>query len=996
MALSRFSKMFRIDTKKKGKQYEHVHRDVNPNDLWEIVGELGDGAFGKVYKAKNKETGVLAAAKVIETKSEEELEDYMVEIDILAKCDHEYIVKLLDAFYYDNKLWIMIEFCPGGAMDANMLELDRGLTEPQIRVVCRQMLEALVYLHSMKIIHRDLKAGNILLTLDGTIKLADFGVSAKNTKTLQRRDSFIGTPYWMAPEVVMCETMKDTPYDYKADIWSLGITLIELAQIEPPHHELNPMRVMLKIAKSEPPTLDEPYKWSNDFNNFLRTALDKNQETRPTAAQLLEHPFVKSVTSNRPLKELVAEAKAEVMDEIEDNREEGEDEDTMELIESPGKEPCQTSQTSLEVEPSPDTPSPTTPSPSPPAYQPHPSPLPRTGLRSNSPTGMLAGTVTVTPVPLPRQNPPKDPQELASKLAEELKLSSHKSESESSSKTSSSDSGIEDGKSTPTPDEDKVALGTPEREKRPLLSGQENISSSIQMIREQNSTLEEGGSPKQTPKTSPPSEPRDTSSRPVSPEPMSHPNGSISRDSIASENMDMSAQRELKPLSSRNFSNKTLKRTRKFVVDGVEVSVTTSKVIREDEKKEEEMRFLRRQELRELRLLQKEEQRALAELNAKLEAQKEQVQKRYDQEMNTKKRFFDTELENMEKHHKQTIEKMESDHNVKLKEETKRIKSEQEREYRKFQEQMKHKKKEVKQSVLTLPRNTRKESLRQSMSEFQVKKKTEEEEFLAKQKEFLDKTVKEIINNNKREIAEMERECLNKKQELIREGEGTIWGMEEKFHHERHQLLKQQLKDQYFLQRHQLLKKHEMEQNHMQCYNQRMIEILKARQQQEKSRLPKIQRGEAKTRMAMFKKSLRINSTGSPAEDREKVKQFAQQEDKRQKAERQYQQQKHENQMREMIAQCDGNMRELQQLQNEKCHLLVENETQRLKHLDEQQNQLLKEWKDKLRPRKKALEDELDAKKKEQEAFFGISDSMDFSSPHRLSKFVPYQDSSTT
>uniref|UniRef100_A0A8C8E2W3 non-specific serine/threonine protein kinase n=1 Tax=Oryzias sinensis TaxID=183150 RepID=A0A8C8E2W3_9TELE len=1021
MALSRFSKMFRIDTKKKGKQYEHVHRDVNPNDLWEIVGELGDGAFGKVYKAKNKETGVLAAAKVIETKTEEELEDYMVEIDILAKCDHEYIVKLLDAFYYDNKLWIMIEFCPGGAMDANMLELDRGLTEPQIRVVCRQMLEALVYLHSMKIIHRDLKAGNILLTLDGTIKFCCYLPGSVNVRTF----FFFLAFSRMAPEVVMCETMKDTPYDYKADIWSLGITLIELAQIEPPHHELNPMRVMLKIAKSEPPTLDEPYKWSNDFNNFLRTALDKNQETRPTAAQLLEHPFVKSVTSNRPLKELVAEAKAEVMDEIEDNREEGEDEDTMELIEvpnvdlsdffhlflkssdaftqvhnnaslfpqSPGKEPCQTSQTSLEVEPSPDTPSPTTPSPSPPVYQPHPSPLPRTGLRSNSPTGMLAGTVTVTPVPLPRQNPPKDPQELASKLAEELKLSSHKSESESSSKTSSSDSGIEDGKSTPTPDEDKVAVGTPETEKRPSLSGPENISSSIQMIREQNSTLEEGGSPKQTPKTSPPSEPRDTSSRPVSPEPMSHPNGSISRgtkdplmlegssdlargvvskqhsfsDSIASENMDMSTFKHVSSLlCQQNFSNKTLKRTRKFVVDGVEVSVTTSKVIREDEKKEEEMRFLRRQELRELRLLQKEEQRALAELNAKLEAQKEQVQKRYDQEMNTKKRFFDTELENMEKHHKQTIEKMESDHNVKLKEETKRIKSEQEREYRKFQEQMKHKKKE-------------------------------EEEFLAKQKEFLDKTVKEIINNNKREIAEMERECLNKKQELIRgRGEGTIWGMEEKFHHERHQLLKQQLKDQYFLQRHQLLKKHEMEQNHMQCYNQRMIEILKARQQQEKSRLPKIQRGEAKTRMAMFKKSLRINSTGSPAEDREKVKQFAQQEDKRQKAERQYQQQKHENQMREMIAQCDGNMRELQQLQNEKCHLLVENETQRLKHLDEQQNQLLKEWRDKLRPRKKALEDELDAKKKEQEAFFGISDSMDFSSPHRLSKFVPYQDSSTT
>ncbi|KAF7249326.1 Serine/threonine-protein kinase 10 [Varanus komodoensis] len=224
----------------------------------------------------------------------------------------------------------MIEFCPGGAVDATMLELDRGLTEPQIQVICRQMLEALNYLHGKKIIHRDLKAGNVLLTLDGDIKLADFGVSAKNMKTLQRRDSFIGTPYWMAPEVVMCETMKDTPYDYKADIWSLGITLIEMAEIEPPHHELNPMRVLLKIAKSDPPTLNYPSKWSPEFKDFLKTALDKNPETRPSAAQLLEHPFVSRVTTNRALRELVAEAKAEVMEEIEDNREEVEEDDSSE------------------------------------------------------------------------------------------------------------------------------------------------------------------------------------------------------------------------------------------------------------------------------------------------------------------------------------------------------------------------------------------------------------------------------------------------------------------------------------------------------------------------------------------------------------------------------------------------------------------------------------------------------------------------------------------
>ncbi|TKS83074.1 Serine/threonine-protein kinase 10 [Collichthys lucidus] len=1026
MALARFSKILRLPTleiKKKVKQYEHVHRDINPNDIWEIIGELGDGAFGKVYKAKNKETGALAAAKQIETKCEEELEDYMVEIDILAKCDHRYIVKLLDAFYHDNTLWIMIEFCPGGAVDATMLELDRGLTEPQIKVVCRQMLEALIYLHSMKIIHRDLKAGNILLMLDGEIKLADFGVSAKNNKTLQRRDSFIGTPYWMAPEVVMCETMKDAPYDYKADIWSLGITLIELAQIEPPHHELNPMRVLLKIAKSEPPTLEQPHKWSREFKDFLKKALDKNPETRPTATQLLEHPFVKSVKSNRPLLELVAEAKAEVMEEIEDNREEGEEDDAIELTVSPGKEPCQTSQTSMEGDQSVDTPSPTTPSPT------TPIPLPRKGAEPNTPAEEQPASIMVVPVPLPRQNvPPKDTEELGNKLADEVTLESEKSESEASTKTSSTDSGIEDGKSTPTSEEEKV-VETPETEKPPShpqpVASEEQVDiiidstdpevPKIQTTKMENNIVANGGLP--TPSSSPTPTPTPSSAHTPVPSPRSGLNGSLNKatrdrtsmggntepvspyinggiinnrfsysGSMASESMDMS-------MSSRNFSSKTLKRTRKFVIDGVEVSVTTSKIIRDDEKKDEEMRFLRRQELRELRLMQKEEHRAQAVLNAKLETQREQMQRRFDQEMNCaclllvrprpRRSTTDVELENLEKHQKQTIERMESDHNVKLKDETKRIKSEQERDLHKFQDQLKHKKKEVKHSVDKLPRSQRKDSLKQKMNEFQEMKTREESNFLAAQKNHLDTTLVRIISNNKREIADTERKCLNKKHHLIREREATIWDMEEKNLYERHQLLKQAAEG--------------PEQEQMQCYNQRMIEILKGRQQQEKNRLPKIQRSEAKTRMAMFKKSLRINSMGSPSEDREKIKQFSLQEEKRQKAERLHQQHKHENQMREMIGQCESNIRELQQLQNEKCHLLIENETLRLKHLDEQHNQLLKEWRDQLKPRKKALEDELNMKKMEQEAFFRMnSDCPNPSSPNKLSKFVPYQDSSTT
>ncbi|XP_014800949.1 PREDICTED: serine/threonine-protein kinase 10-like [Calidris pugnax] len=317
------------EKKKPPRQYQHLRRDVDPEEAWLVLGELGDGAFGKVFKAQNKVTGALAAAKVIETPSEEELEDYVVEIEILACCDHPNITKLLDALYWNGRLWILVEFCPGGAVDAAILELEKGLTEEQIRAACKQLLLALQYLHGCKIIHRDVKAGNVLLTLDGDVKLADFGVSAKNSSTVQRRVSFIGTPYWMAPEVVQCETSKENPYSYKADIWSLGITLIEMAEMEPPYHELNPLRVLLKIAKSQPPTLRHPKKWSEDFKDFLRKSLEKSPEARWSASQLLQHPFVAGISDKRPLRELVAEARADVLEE--EDEEEG-------PVPSPGQE----------------------------------------------------------------------------------------------------------------------------------------------------------------------------------------------------------------------------------------------------------------------------------------------------------------------------------------------------------------------------------------------------------------------------------------------------------------------------------------------------------------------------------------------------------------------------------------------------------------------------------------------------------------------------------
>uniref|UniRef100_A0A9J7Y646 non-specific serine/threonine protein kinase n=1 Tax=Cyprinus carpio carpio TaxID=630221 RepID=A0A9J7Y646_CYPCA len=871
MSFFNFRKIFKLGTEKKKKQYEHVHRDINPEEIWEIVGELGDGAFGKVYKAQNKQTGILAAAKVIDTKTEAELEDYMVEIDILASCDHQYIVKLLDAFYYESKLWILIEFCAGGAVDAVMLELERPLTEPQIRVVCKHTLEALAYLHENKIIHRDLKAGNILFTSDGDVKLADFGVSAKNTKTLQRRDSFIGTPYWMAPEVVMCETSKDRPYDYKADIWSLGVTLIELAQIEPPNHEMNPMRVLLKIAKSEPPTLAAPSRWSPEFSDFLRKALDKNVDNRWSALQLLQHPFVSNVMDNKPLRELIAEAKAEVFEEFEEGKEEEEEEEPESQPESHSGEE---------------------------AIQKH----------KESPTPVTT-EVEISGQP----NPPVSNDTPPEKKKEE----SHEDRPE-----------VQEAPTMPESDQNaEVAKPDVEKEK-----DSDSGSSSA----------------------------ADTNSIDI--------NLSISSFLSTNKEGSVSIQRQ----------KKTLKKTRKFMVDGVEVSVTTSKMVTDNDTKSEELRFLRRQELRELRLLQKEEQRAQQQLSNKLQQQKEQLFRRFEQEMT--KRQYDQEVENLEKQQKQTIERLEQDHTNRLRDEAKRIKAEQDKELSKFQNMLKNRKKEV----------TEKERCGVGCTVFALH--VFEQEFLQKQQQELDGALKKIIQQHKLEIATIERDCLNHKQQLMRAREAAMWELEERHLQEKHQLLKQQLKDQYFMQRHQLLKRHDKEMEQMQGYNQRLIEEMKNRQAQERARLPKIQRSEAKTRMAMFKKSLRITGTGTPEQDREKIKQFATQEDKRQKNERLHQHQKHENQMRDLQLQCDSNIRELQQMQNEKCHLLIEHETQKLKELDEEHSQELKDWREKLRPRKKALEEEFTRKLQEQEVFFkmsGESECLNPTTQSRVSKFYP-------
>lgn len=1026
MSFFNFRKIFRLGSEKKKKQYDHVHRDTNPEEIWEIVGELGDGAFGKVYKAKNKQTGIFAAAKVIDTKSEDELEDYMVEIDILASCDHENIVKLLDAFYFEAKLWILIEFCGGGAVDAVMLELERPLTEPQIRVVCKQVLEALLYLHNNKVIHRDLKAGNILLTLDGDVKLADFGVSAKNTKTIQRRDSFIGTPYWMAPEVVMCETSKDRPYDYKADIWSLGVTLIELAQIEPPNHEMNPMRVLLKIAKADPPTLQQPSKWSPEFKDFLKHSLDKNVDNRWSTAQLLQHPFVSSVTDSRPLRELIAEAKAdvEVTEEVEEVKEEEEEDDNdgSVILRGHKRASSDVSVGSSEDERLPQSPS---------ILESVPEKIEEAATTKLPDDCVIIGEINkdetvkvaenhIQDVTAPEQAvdvSPKEPQETKADdepevvppatpvdtIVHEEETPAKPEEAVKLSEVEQVEVPVEETPAKPNEDkpveevkESEVEQGDtldglkeiePAESKEPMGNGElikevpaSDVSKLEKPIEETTKTDEVIKIVADVPSpTGSVEEEKVEEKEKSSMEDQETPvkrryekkEDSDSGISSAAESIDLnlSVSRFIKskePGSTARQDNKrekkTLKKTRKFMVDGVEVSVTTSKIITDNDTKSEEMRFLRRQELRELRLLQKEEQRAQQQLSNKLQQQKEQIYKRFEQEVTSKKRHYDTEVENLERQQKQKIERLEQDHTERLRDEAKRIKAEQEKELSKFQNTLKNRKKE-------------------------------EQEFLQKQQQDLDIALKKIIQQQKHELATIERDCLNHKQQLLRAREAAMWELEERQLQEKHQLLKQQLKDQYFMQRHQLLKRHEKEMEQMHRYNQRLIEELKTKQTQERTRLPKIQRSDGKTRMAMYKKSLRISVTAvTPDLERERVKQFAAQEEKRQKNERLHQLQKHENQMRDLQTQCDMNVKELQQLQNEKCHLLIEHETQKLKELDEEHSAELKDWRDKLKPRKMALEDEFARKLQEQEAFFkmtGESTCLNPSSQSRISKFYP-------
>ncbi|KAI8593344.1 kinase-like domain-containing protein [Geranomyces variabilis] len=273
----------------------------DPDTLYELMEHIGTGSYGEVFKARSRITGEMAAIKVIKLEAGEELDEVLHEVNFLRDCNHRNVVSYIGCYMKrgtvkgQKHIWIVMEFCGGGSVEAAYKGLRGPLTEQEVACIIRESLTGLSFLHSCNKMHRDIKCGNILMTESGAIKIADFGVSTQLTRTFSKRHTFIGTPYWMAPEVITAE-QQGTAYDSQADIWSLGITAMEMAECSPPMFDMHPMRVLFMIPKLDPPKLkDTSGKWSAEFRDFLHVCLEKDPDKRPTADQLLQHPFMKPI-----------------------------------------------------------------------------------------------------------------------------------------------------------------------------------------------------------------------------------------------------------------------------------------------------------------------------------------------------------------------------------------------------------------------------------------------------------------------------------------------------------------------------------------------------------------------------------------------------------------------------------------------------------------------------------------------------------------------------
>lgn len=280
----------------------------DPAGIFELVEVVGNGTYGQVYKGRHVKTGQLAAIKVMDVTEDEE-EEIKLEINMLKKYSHHrniatyygaFIKKSLPG--HDDQLWLVMEFCGAGSI-TDLVKNTKGnsLKEDWIAYICREIIRGLSHLHVHHVIHRDIKGQNVLLTENAEVKLVDFGVSAQLDRTVGRRNTFIGTPYWMAPEVIACDENPDATYDYRSDLWSLGITAIEMAEGAPPLCDMHPMRALFLIPRNPPPRLKSK-KWSKKFFSFIESCLVKNYVLRPSTEHLLKHPFIRDQPNERQVR----------------------------------------------------------------------------------------------------------------------------------------------------------------------------------------------------------------------------------------------------------------------------------------------------------------------------------------------------------------------------------------------------------------------------------------------------------------------------------------------------------------------------------------------------------------------------------------------------------------------------------------------------------------------------------------------------------------------
>ena len=283
-------------------------KGIDPETEFDLIELIGQGNYGRVYKAIHKKTGKIYSAKIAYIEKTNEVESFKKEINILSQCNNQYIVRYYGSYIKGHQIWIILEFCDGGSLYELIKILPRNLNEEEIASIIYMILKGLVFLHENKKIHRDVKTENILLTHEGIAKLADFGVSTQLMHSFSKKITKIGTPFYMSPEVIM-----QNKYDYKCDIWSLGITAIEMAEGEPPFAKVKGYWVLKKIITHPPKGLKNKEKWSKEFNDFVEKCLIYEPEKRSSAKELLKHPFINKY--NRGSK-LIAELVNNSMDDL--------------------------------------------------------------------------------------------------------------------------------------------------------------------------------------------------------------------------------------------------------------------------------------------------------------------------------------------------------------------------------------------------------------------------------------------------------------------------------------------------------------------------------------------------------------------------------------------------------------------------------------------------------------------------------------------------------